>query len=281
MVHSKLKITKEKRIRNGSPCLLGQVIKQEDNLPLYLISGLESGLIKTIHRDHLILFHQSTPTKLLTIDQLPSWENMNNKYFETHEEYCIKKQLNKKISIFYGNSTTLQADMNITIDKKVSESEIIEKLKDARQNNQHTAIFTINETTRITDIIRVILCVIRKDLSHKDWIKIIVSTENHVIFNRLLEEMCTYFPKTTTVKEHIQFSESDDSSDCSSEDEYYPNHINHQDDLLDNSINSDTSTIDSDSEDDVVDQPRYNLRRAGRRPPAYLGDYVVHTLVPQ
>ena len=63
-------------------------------LPLYLVKGLESGTIKEIHPDKLVLFHQANPSQYqVTIDKIAK---MHNKKFETDddEEYSVKKQLN-------------------------------------------------------------------------------------------------------------------------------------------------------------------------------------------
>ena len=63
-------------------------------LPLYLVKGLESGTIKEIHRDNLVLFHQANPSQdQVTIDKIATWDQMNNKKFETDddEEYSVKK----------------------------------------------------------------------------------------------------------------------------------------------------------------------------------------------
>ena len=249
-------------------------------LPLYLVKGLESGTIKEIHRDNLVLFHQANPSQdQVTIDKIATWDQMNNKKFETDddEEYSVKKQLNNKIAIHYGDPTKLTADINIVINSKVNETDFLDKLKDARQNDQHTAIITINDIRYQSENIKIVLKCIRRDLSHKNWKKVLVVTNHHVTYNHLLEQMCTYFPKTVLQKD-ILFSDSDDTS-CSSDsdDEFEFNQLNRVSD--DNSIHSASS---SDSDNDGDDQPhhRYNLRREARRPPNYMKDYVVHFLLP-
>ena len=64
-------------------------------LPLYLVKGLESGTIKEIHLDNLVFVSPSQSlTRSVTIDKIATWNQMNNKKFETDddEEYSVKKQ---------------------------------------------------------------------------------------------------------------------------------------------------------------------------------------------
>ena len=148
-------------------------------------------------------------------------------------------------------------------------------MKDARQYDQHTAIITINDIRNQSDNIKIVLKCIRKDLSHKNWKKVLVVTNHHVTYNHLLEQMCTYFPKTFLQKD-ILFSDFSD--------EFEFNQHNHVLDDDNNSIhNSDNSihaTSDSDNDEDDQPRHRYNLRREARRPPNYMKDYVVHFLQP-
>ena len=211
---------------------------------------------------------------------------MNNKKFETDddEEYSVKKQLNNKIAIHYGDHTKLTADINIVINSKVNETDFLDKLKDAIQNDQHTAIITINDIRNQSDNIKIVLKCIRKDLSHKNWKKVLVVTNHHVTYNHLLEQMCTYFPKTILQKD-ILFSDSDDTSCISdSDDEFEFNQHNHvlddDNNNIHNSDNSIHSTIDSDNDEEDQPRHRYNLRREARRPPNYMKDYVMHFLQP-
>ena len=116
------------------------------------------------------------------------------------------------------------------------------------------------------------------NISHTNWNKVLVVTNHHVTYNHLLEQMCTYFPKTILQKD-ILFSDSGDTS-CSSDsdDEFEFNQHNHVIDE-DNSIYS-TSSSDSDNDEDDQSCHRYNLRREARCPPNYMKDYVVHFLQP-
>ena len=136
-------------------------------------------------------------------------------------------------------------------------------MKDARQYDQHIAIITINDIRNQSDNIKIVLKCIRKDLSHKNWKKVLVVTNHHVTYNHLLEQMCTYFPKTFLQKD-ILFSDSDDTS-CSSDsdDEFEFNQLNHvlddDNNSIHNSDNSIHSTSDSDNDEDDQPRHRYNL----------------------
>ena len=256
-----------------------EVIKQKEGYPLYIIKGLESGSIKTIHRDHLILFKQSDPiTVQTTVNSLPTWDQTQTKTYEMddddEEEFSIKKQLNSKISIFYGDSDTLNADYTLIISNKIKEDELLNKLKDARISQQQTALITINELGSKCENIKILLRSIRKEISNKAWIKFVLATDNPTIYNSLIKLMYTYFPKTVIQKEKVSYTDSDDSSD---DDDYIIQQPIVDVDVIDNQ----SSNSSSDSEGDDQDPPRYNLRRNARRPPNYMKDYVVHFLSQQ
>ena len=118
---------------------------------------------------------------------------------------------------------------------------------------------------------------IRKELHHKTWKNLVVSTKQHTTYNSLIKEMCTYFPKTPKVLQETEFSESDDNSD----DEYLfvPHQANEHGGNQPQEQVADDQTNSTDDEDEVAVQPRYNLRSKGN-PPGYLKDYVSFTLIP-
>ena len=111
--------------------------------------------------------------------------------------------------------------------------------------------------------------------------------------------MCAFFPKKAVVQQQkAPLSESDDDSDV----EYViPQHQPQQPDaqIEDQSSNSEADeeseeNPEEESEESSEEEPEqeqelqqeepghgYNLRRAGRRPPAYLQDYVTYTIVPK
>ena len=174
------------------------VICKKDAVPLYLIQGLESGTIKTIHRGHMILLKESTTVResTPTIHEIVTWDNMKNKSYERDhdEDYQIKKQLNQKVDLHFGESINIQSDYKLVIDTTISEADIDSNLNTASENKLTSAIITVKHNCK--EKVRIALQYIRRDLSCRNWTKFIISTQNHVIYNMLIEEVCTMFPKT-------------------------------------------------------------------------------------
>ena len=256
-----------------------EVIRKKQSVPLYLIKGLESGIIKTIHRDHLILFKQSNKKeKPTSIDTIITWENMTHKLYDSHEdeEYSVRKSFNKRIAINFGELSNNDGQHSLLITASISADNLQTNLKSARDNRLATSVISINYNHKPT--IRTVLQTLRKELSHTSWDKIIVTTTDHLIYNQIIQQMCTFFPKTKAATTRIvQFSDSDDSEDDSeddSDDEYYTEQPQeHQD-------NSDDP--DEDEHPTVQQRPGhgYNLRSSARRPSVRLQDHYTYTLQP-
>ena len=283
-----------------------EVLSKKDKTPVYIVRGFESGVVKTFHRDNIILFKEAVaPVPKITLEDIPSWQQLQTKPFKPDEddiEYSIRKQLNNKVCIFYGDSTPIQVDSNIIVQKDVKEDDLVNLLKSARDDTHHTALISVDNLNNNRNSLSTVLRCIRTCISHKDWIKIVISTKNHIIYNLLLQDMHTYFPKTVVVHKPVYVSESDDISDYSSdEDDYlfqrqhFPEPIHDNNSIADSSIENivssvpsdstsdDDSSVPSDSTDDDSDdedQPRYNLRTHGRRPSSRLRDHVLYTVLP-
>ena len=135
---------------------------------------------------------------------------------------------------------------------------------------------------------------IRQEFSHKSWTKIVLASDKHLTYNLYIEILCAFFPKKAVVQQpKAPVSESDDDSDV----EYaIPQHQPQQPDAQIEDPSSE-SEADEESEENPEEESEesseeeqelqqedpghgYNLRRAGRRPPAYLQDYVTYTIVP-
>ena len=264
-----------------------QVIKQKEDLPLYLVKGLESGTIKTIHRDNLVLFKQNSTNNFVNIEfeNLETWNNMRHKAYDPNEdeEYSIKKHYNSRISIHFGKLIPPIDGETLKIEKATTIEHIQNRLKAFRLDSVQKCVIYIQYDDPI--IIKKLLTSIRKEIHHNSWKKLVLSTTKHTIYNFLIKEMCTYFPKTPRVQQTTSFSESDDNSD----DEYLivrpdiNEHVNEEihepaeDDEQNSTADDDPNSTDDD-EDDV--QPRYNFRH-GRKQPFYLKDYVTFTFIPE
>ena len=201
---------------------------------------------------------------------------------DDEEVFGIKKQFNAKVAVFYGKPDALQADLNVVISSLHTAEYLVSKLKDARQADQSTALLYVTDAGKKNEHIKALLSVVRRDISNKQWKKIVIAADDPRIYNSLLQEMCVFFPKIVQ-NQKTEFSDSDDS-DCSSDDDdefYLPNRVPDDiDDQDDASIPSDHSA-ESDIEDHHDDQQGYRLRRDGRRPPNRFNDYVMFTLVAQ
>ena len=199
-----------------------EVVHKRDTTPVYIVKGLESGMVKSIHRDNIILFKEACePASSLTLDDITPWQQLHTKSFDfsgEELEFSIKRQLNSKVSILYGDSSKVKTDTTIIVPKDVSEDHINQQLKSAKDNNHHTAFVVIDNLCSKRSSIRIVLSAIRTCIVHKDWVKIVIWTKEHTIYNILLQEMHRYFPKSPIIRKPVYVSESDDKSDYSSED---------------------------------------------------------------
>ena len=206
------------------------VISKKDEVLLYLVQDLGSGTIKIIHRDHLILFKESTTVRepTLNIHEIVTWDNMKNMSYERDpdEDYQIKKQLNQKVALHFGESINIQSDYKLVIDNTISEADIDSNLKIASENKLTSAIITVKHNCK--EKVRIALQYIRRELSRRNWTKLIISTQNHVIYSMLIEDMCTVFPTKKITQVQLNVSESDDDSDKEFMLQHLPNVINRQ-----------------------------------------------------
>lgn len=289
-----------------------EIVTRKDDTPLYIIKGLERGSIKTIHRDNLILFKQATvPHKPMTLNDIPSWQQLQTKPYVPDEEnivYMVNKHLNSKVAIFYGDPNNIKADSTIVIPKEGTEDQLVQQLKSSRKEKHQQVLLDVNKLANNRNHLRTALHCIRRCVTHKDWIKIVICTTNSNIYNMLNEDMHTYFPKTLITKAPTVYSESDDNSD---EEYFIPYHIPDEREVNDNNgISSDESNEEDSNDEDDNDsnesseeesdesndessddgssdsysngdlneesddeQPRYNMRSSGRRPSVRLRDY--------
>ena len=272
------------------------VLRQKDDVPLFLIQGLESGTIKTIHRDHLILFHQSPeqePTITTELTDITTWDSFNNKEYPVDEDddWPVNKKYNSRIALYFGKTTDLKPDYTTEVTDTTTESEISGNLKAARTNKLSTAVLSTTSIKRKN--VQAMIRTIRQEFSHKSWTKIVLASDKHLTYNLYIEVLCAFFPKKAVVQQpKAPVSESDDDSDV----EYaIPQHQPHQPDaqIEDPSSESEADeesdeNPEEESEESSEEEPEqeqelghgYNLRRAGQRPPAYLQDYVTYTIVP-
>ena len=254
---------------------INKVLQKNDDMPLYLVKGLESGTIKNIHRDNLILFKQhTTKNPGENFDTAELWSNTRHKTYKPRdeEEFPIKKSFNGRISIHFGKLLLATDVASIKVKTSTSVEDIEDQLKSLRKDSAEKCVIYINHDN--PDLIGKLLTAIRSEFHHNTWKKIVVSTKKHKTHNSLVKEMWTYFPKTSNLRQETEFSESDDNSD----DEY----IVVQPDINDDANNETHEGTDDDepnSTDDDEVQPRYNLRPHRNRP-AYLKDYVTFTFTP-
>ena len=272
------KFVRKNKVDDRFQAEINEVLQKKDDLPLYLVKGLESGTIKTIHRDNLILFKQHTTTNFdEDFNTIETWSNMRHKTYKPKddEEFPIKKHFNNRISLHFGK-LQLPTDVALmNIETSTSMEDIQNNLRALRTDSAEKCVIYIKHDN--PDLIGKILTVIRKELHHKTWKNLVVSTKQHTTYNSLIKEMCTYFPKTPKVLQETEFSESDDNSD----DEYLfvPHQANEHEGNQPQEQVADDQTNSTDDEDEVAVQPRYNLRSKGN-PPGYLKDYVSFTLIP-
>ena len=64
-----------------------------------------------------------------TIHEIITWDSMKNKSYERDldEDYQIKKQLNQKIALHFGESINIKSDYKLVIDNTISEADIDSK----------------------------------------------------------------------------------------------------------------------------------------------------------
>ena len=164
-------------------------------------------------------------------------------------------------------------------------------LKAARTNKLNTAVLSTTSTKKET--VQAKIRTIRQEFSHKSWIKIVLASDKHLTYNMYIEILCAFFPKKAVVQQpKAPVSESDDDSDVEFA---IPQHQPQQPDAQIEDPSSDSEADEEseenpeeESEESSEEEPEqeqdpghgYNLRRAGRRLPAHLQDYVTYTIVP-
>ena len=264
------------------------VITQKEDVPLFLVQGLESGTIKTIHRDHLILFHQSPPTQpVTTVEDITTWDKLQHKQYTADdtedEEWSINKKYNSRVALYFGDATALTTDFTMEVSNTTANDDILANMKKARTNKLTSAV--ISAHTKNREKIQTIVKAVRLEICHKTWSKIVIATNQHLTYNMCIEVMCTYFPKMVMAKQQQDLpSESDDESDVEyvNPQQHHPvvQAINDADHSSDSEQESEE--LDTSSESEVEDEarPRYNMRQR-RQPPVRLQDYVTYTIMPQ
>ena len=193
---------------------INKVLQKNDDMPLYLVKGLESGTIKNIHRDNLILFKQhTTKNPGENFDTAELWSNTRHKTYKPRdeEEFPIKKSFNGRISIHFGKLLLATDVASIKVKTSTSVEDIEDQLKSLRKDSAEKCVIYINHDN--PDLIGKLLTAIRSEFHHNTWKKIVVSTKKHKTHNSLVKEMWTYFPKTSNLRQETEFSESDDNSD--------------------------------------------------------------------
>ena len=158
----------------------------------------------------------------MTLDDITPWQQLHTKSFDFSDEeweFSIKKQLNSKVSILYGDSSKVMADTTIIVLSDVSEDHHInQQLKSAKDNNHHTAFVVIDNIHSKRSSLRIVLSTIRTYIPHKYWVKIVLCTNEHTHIQHLAPRNAQLFPKSPIIRKPVYVSESDDESDYSSED---------------------------------------------------------------
>lgn len=269
------------------------VIKKKPDVPLYLVQGLESGAIKTIHRDHLILYYQaettsSTPIK---VQNIITWDVMRHKIHEPDDEegeYPIKKHFNNRVAVVFEHQNNIDAECKMTANQHSTQAELVKTMKTARDNSLSTCMISLTDSK--VETIKTVLLTMRKEVANKTWTKIIVATEDPIAYAKVIEYMCTYFPKTIIKRVQELPSDSDDDSDAEyinpppppaaqpDADADVRNQDRDPDDAEDQDSIGNQSHTDSDSSGEEQPGPQYNLRREGRRPPPALNEYYTFTI---
>ena len=290
------KFTQKNKVDDRFHAEIHTVLNQKDDVPLFLIQGLESGTIKTIHRDHLILFHQSPDQQTDTttdLEDITTWDNYQNKEYPVDEDetWPVVKKINARVGLHFGKSTELKADYTMTVTDTTTEDEICSNLKSAKTNQLTSAVISSKSTKKET--IEKMIKGVRQEISHKSWTKIILSTNSNLTYNLYIEVLCTYFPKKALPQPpKAPHSESDDDSEVEyyipqQQDQPQPPDVQDEDPSSGSEAEEDSEEDleeELESDEDEEEQPghRYNLRgAAGRRPPAHLQDYVTYTIVPR
>ena len=268
-----------------------EVIERKGDSPIYVVQGIESFTMKSVHRDNIILYKQTATDQLpVKPDDLQSWQDMHNLPEDLTDEspFPINKHLNRKVAIYYGKPDNLQID-HLSLPTVVNEDSIETLLQGIGKHNATVVLLIDNnkKQPRKNDL-KCVLQVLRQEISK--FCKVILNTNNITTFNSIIQLLYMYFPKTkpltqpeatihsnseseSSIYENIQIPLVDshiDSDDSSSSGTIVYYSSDSEDSILhDTSSSSDDS---SDNSDDAA-APRYNMRIEGRRPPRRFSDY--------
>ena len=262
-----------------------EVKERKGNSDIYVVQGIESAVVKTIHRDYMILFKQAPQDpKPMKIKDLPTWQDMLTPEVCSEEvQHPVKKNLNKKITLYYGDQKTLHPSDAICLPDIVdreSATKIFNKISPIKGSTFVIAFDKKNKATTVEDILMV-LQILRQEAHLIN--RVILSTSNHTVFNLLVKGMSICFPKTTPTKTKELDQENQEESSTSSEYEnaqgtvVAPPDDNVESSTSETSSSSDSSDEympDSDSDATIVDESSderhtYELRRNRTAPERY------------
>ena len=277
-----------------------EIIERKGNSSIYIVQGLVSHIVKSVHRDNMVLFKQNNAKEsMIDPDALPTWHEMtaSSRQVTTEESPPVSESMNKKIAVFYGSFTNAKVQV-ITVPVIISDKNISALLKSC--NKDEYVLLRLDSKSLNKVKLKSILNILRQKI--KCFKKVIINTHEPAIFNWVLELLPIYFPKpSSTVRKITSNSSSesessiyeniqthivsgDSASNYGSDTTYLSSHEQSvsedvaSDQSQDSSSNSsedvpDTSDESSGQSPDEDCHRQYNLRTVRRRPIRYK-DYV-------
>ena len=222
-----------------------EIIEQKGHSQIYVVRGLETSKIKSVHRDTIIPFKEAeTEVNQTQIHDIQSWHEMKTPSPEAQSTMTVNKDYNKKIALYLGDSKMIKSSCKKIAPMKLTHSTIKEILVDKQNTPIILQLDSLHINKRGLDII--IKC-IRQEISK--FVKVILTTQNHNVYNQLINLMHIHFPKYTynisrqNMEPHI-LEESESSSEY--ENTVIPNN-DQQDVENDGQDSSDDQIPDSDS----------------------------------
>ena len=251
-----------------------EVIEQKGNSLIYMVRGLDTAAIKSVHRDDIILFKEASSDK---DTELVTWQEMKyipDKLDTEVEEYKVDTKINNKIVIWYGNIEELHITHSFQISSRVTQEKIAQKLQSMEEQGASKIAIVIERKISRSEI-KCILLMVRRELKQKGMHTIIIVTHQHSTYNIIMNYMNSVFPKVKASRVQDQSVHYDasasDTSDCT--EIFIPRIIDQQiSPETDNSTPNPSSDEESSNSSDNASSAHhgYNLRHH-RQPPDWYG----------
>ena len=111
-----------------------EIIEQKGESQKYVVKGIETEKLRSVHRDNIIPFKQDcvriNPVK---VENIKSWHQLNAKPAKHQSTIQINKSINQKISTYYGYGDETKVDHQVLIPTVITKQSVDQVFTEANQ----------------------------------------------------------------------------------------------------------------------------------------------------